>query len=1155
MAISLRDIFERKIDRAIQPVISAGSNDHLETEFAEYVVTSEIDGCLTDLFDYYNQVNPSCNGAWISGFFGSGKSHLLKILSNLLENKEINGKKCLTFFENNPSCSAMLQGSMRKACSIPSESILFNIIQVNQVDKVGKADSILPIFVRQFNRHCNYFDTDPVVAEMERELDEAGLLEKFVEKFKELSGGKDWHEARKSKNLIRKYIIAAFASVTDQPEDPNLLSSYNVKTSIEEFAARVASYIKKKGPDFRLNFFVDEAGQFVVKESRFMVELQEVATALSDATHNHAWVFVTSQDELDKFVAGFGSNIIPDDVSKIMGRFYVKLKLTNVNVNEVIQKRLLVKNENGLAITKAVYNAQKANFNTLFQFVDGPKSFRVYDNEDEFCISYPFVTYQFDLFSVAFKALSMHHAFPGEYTSIGSRSMLDVFHQVAVELAKRDIAVGTSLVPFDAFYEGISNILMENFKQSIFLAVNNHIDEFAIRVLKTMLLVKYIPNDFKSTVHNLSILLLESFNDDPEVIKRRTQDALNLLESQTYIQRKGTEYEFLTNEEKDVEDEVKREDVTAASIRDELQRLVFSKILQNVPKLKSMNARSSYSYTKYVDTESFGPHYELGVRIVSPLDGDLDTAPIRYANSTDLVLVLRDNGKLISDLKLSLQTDTYYKKNVGANALSEDRKKVLEAKRELNNQRKDRIKEDVCEYLQNSDYFVMGSNLNVGKADPGQRFEAAGQQLIDKVYTNLHMLGNKTYNDATFAEAFSEDLRGLFDMQEEAEVQILNALKLNKKNSIVSTPQILFDRFGKTPYGWDRMPVLYHLVILKRKGKIELKLNGKELSETEIKSNLIQTTNYQKISIDVVADYDPLQTKKLKVFLENLADASSQVDDPRGIVEAIKKVMSAYMAQMDSFDSNDYPFVKAFSKARQVMVECIGNGTSWFFNNFIDSEADALLAEIEDCVKPCLAFLNTQDRISKYDTAKKLISENETNENNRQYWEPIKQIVNDPDVYRKAIVSKLPSLCTSFSVAISQDLIEAKKRAVEEVESFAATVFESTQFKNLEDLDKKEHASEAVKALEDKLGEANSKQDISYILCYDMANTKSVVKALLTSVPAAPAKPSRPVKKISSFPAIVFAEGIDTGKDVEDFIDCLKGEMLEAIQNGNRIEG
>jgi hypothetical protein len=70
-----------------------------------------------------------------------------------------------------------------------------------------------------------------------------------------------------------------------------------------------------------------------------------------------------------------------------------------------------------------------------------------------------------------------------------------------------------------------------------------------------------------------------------------------------------------------------------------------------------------------------------------------------------------------------------------------------------------------------------------------------------------------------------------------------------------------------------------------------------------------------------------------------------------------------------------------------------------------------------------------------------------------------------------------------------------------------------------------------------------------------MANTKSVVKALLTSVPAAPAKPSRPVKKISSFPAIVFAEGIDTGKDVEDFIDCLKGEMLEAIQNGNRIEG
>ena len=75
--MKLNEIFQKPVNRAIEGVIKADDELSLRNEVEEYVLTSEVANRLDTFLDAYNNSNNS-NGAWISGFFGSGKSHLLK---------------------------------------------------------------------------------------------------------------------------------------------------------------------------------------------------------------------------------------------------------------------------------------------------------------------------------------------------------------------------------------------------------------------------------------------------------------------------------------------------------------------------------------------------------------------------------------------------------------------------------------------------------------------------------------------------------------------------------------------------------------------------------------------------------------------------------------------------------------------------------------------------------------------------------------------------------------------------------------------------------------------------------------------------------------------------------------------------------------------
>ena len=78
--MQIQQLFLKPVDRPIDGVIKADDDRNLQIELEEYVITRDVAKGLGIFTERYLH-ELTANGVWISGFFGSGKSHLLKILS------------------------------------------------------------------------------------------------------------------------------------------------------------------------------------------------------------------------------------------------------------------------------------------------------------------------------------------------------------------------------------------------------------------------------------------------------------------------------------------------------------------------------------------------------------------------------------------------------------------------------------------------------------------------------------------------------------------------------------------------------------------------------------------------------------------------------------------------------------------------------------------------------------------------------------------------------------------------------------------------------------------------------------------------------------------------------------------------------------------
>ena len=1184
--MKIQEMFRRDIRREIQGVIVAGQDADASAaqELEEYVVTRELRKHFADFFSAYRKSIDGATpkmGVWISGFFGSGKSLLLKVFSYLLENRSVGGKRALDFFiDGDKIADRKILADMELAANTPADVILFNIDAKSESSGKKSRDAIVNVFLKVFNEMRGFSGAIPQLADLEHRLSKEGRYQKFRDAFRE-NYGDEWEASRQDFDFIQDTVVETLAEIGFMSEAAarnwceKATEPYQI--SIEDFAKRVRDYIESKGGGHHVVFLVDEIGQYIGDDSRLMLNLQTVTEELGRECKGKAWVIVTSQQDIDSITKVKGN-----DFSKIQGRFDTRLSLSSANVDAVIRKRILEKTDAAAQTLRLFYNQQVTVIKNLIVFNDNVEK-KLYADADDFSEAYPFIPYQFHLLAGALTAIRKHGA-SGKHLSEGERSMLALFKESAMRLG--DAETG-AVVPFHFFYDALENFLDHNHKGVILRAYENgsvnpegkNSDVFAIDVLKTLFMIKYVP-EIRTTLENVTSLMISSLSDDRITLRDRVSDALRVLTGQALVQKNGDFYIFLTDEEQEINREIDAQNVEMSEVIVKASELIFDGILSEKRyRYPEFNGRYSFPYNQTVDDRPYRVNqaYDIGVRIVTPwYDGSAEDSVLRIMSGEgqEVVVALPNDDAFLSELSAYLKIENFLRLNTSARLAKYET--IRDAKRKEMRERFDNAKTYLKDNLRDATIYVNGDILRVGAKEPASRVNEALGRLVQKVYHKLSYI-DTAMGEADIRKLFQADGQTALDMgappNRYALEDMLSFVAGNSKLHLKTSMKTLRERFTRAPYGFVDDDVNWLTAFLFRRGDFDFSVSGAAVprldrTPDEIIGFITKKQYAERLMLEEHIRVSEKDKRAAREILRELFHVVGVSDDEEVIMRRFQDKCNAMITEMERLEAGyqryAYPGKKVLADGKTLLKSVCGITSRMEFYKAVAAKRDDFLDLAEDYKyvqdffkgEQRVIFERVLDNLAIYEDSKTYI----VDQTLEDAVAAMRAIVRMESPYRE--IHKLPELRQKFMDAYMKILLEEQAPVLEAISRNRARVLEALSGK----ANAGQKRDEYIRRFDELTDGAKACNNVSTLRGFadksDALRKRLLMEIAKLDPPPEPDDPSAPRKAYKSIlrpGALVQLMGTDvwhmeSAADLDGYLDTLRKALLAQLDESAIVE-
>ena len=1152
----LHDIYKNEIDRDINGVIKVAQDDEasIKQELTEYVITRELRKHFTTfLNNYEHSIDYPTDkmGVWISGFFGSGKSHFLKILSYLLSNEEVAGKPAISYFEDKFD-DPMMFAQLERCASVPTDTILFNIDSKSPINKDSTA--ILRVFAKVFYEHQGFYGNDLKVAKLEQFISKQGKLEAFKEEFENVNGD-TWENARDAFAFWEDDIVSVLEEVMGMSETAArnwFNGTETAELTIEQLVSEIRDYINTKGKDYRLLFMIDEVGQYIGSDGSLMLNLQTIVEEIGSKCGGRVWVMVTSQEAIDSI-----TKISGDDFSKIQGRFNTRLSLSSSSVDEVIKKRILAKTDIAEEMLKMRYGLNSAVLRNLFTFNDAVLDLKGYEGEYDFVETYPFVPYQFRLVQNVLAQIRKHGN-SGKHLSGGERSMLSGFQEAAQAIENKD---ENALVPFSLFYNTVHTFLESTIRRVIDrcqTAADNHdgIEQYDVEILKLLYLIRYV-DDVKANIDNITTLMVEDIRADKINMRKSVQESLDRLFSQNYIARNGDTYAFLTDDEQDIAREIRQTIVNSADITQKIVEAIYGDLYVSK---KFKYEKYDFPYDQLVDDTVVGALTgSMKLRILtvaSDLYGSGDQMLILKSADNEAIIMLSDEYPYFEEIENAMKIRKYVKgRNVAQ--LPEAIQSIIRGRQQQASAYEKRAKELIANAIVGAKIYVHGERLDIKGSTAKDKIEGALGYLVDSVYSKLSLIRKNYDSDQEILNILNPNkqmtMEGIASPNADAAAEVMQFLDLQEMKHLPTTMGDIQRRFSGIPYGWREIDIAAVVAELIADQKAVIQYSGSTIQpgDHKIPDYLRRKTEIDKTLVQKRREIDKSLMDKSRKFLREYFNVMDVPADEDGLIAFVtdrftsqKDEMNNLLMQYSIYNYPDKAVVEDGIKTLDALLAQKKDNTALLTK--ILSLQDALLDLSEDIVD-VQAFFKNQRGI--FDSARSMLVKRgkekeylEADEHLMSELRDAQAIIQMSKPYKK--ISELPTLMQSVQNSYDK-LLETKRQDVLiEVQSAMAEVHQTAN------QDQKEIVAKADAALVAKRDAVPTTDNLTALdaMRIQIQNIKQQYLKILT----APVDPKVDVVTANRT-SLCFATKLKNEEEVDAYVEALKDKLMGMLEGHDML--